>query len=205
MNLFKSIDYRPNAHTNRGHFVLYILLILFYIGHNKTEAQTPIRPYTALLFAGDAAFVYYGPSLMIGADFLVHEKYDISVHAQFFSNRNSDGKFSTESFAVLYQRYFFGDARRFYIGIGLSLQHTELIYFRDEFSYDRVIITGAYRLGYTFYTRKLAICPEIDATGPYSYSTTGYGETRDLFTLPSIGFRIYRRDRDASGRRSSGF
>lgn len=198
------IEPKRNAHTKRGHFVFRILIILFFIWHNEAQAQTPIRPYTAALFAGDGAFVYYGPSLMIGADFIMHEKYDLSVHAQFFSNRNSDGKFSTESLALMYQRYFLGNARRFYVGIGLSLQHTEKIYFRDEFSFDRVIVTGAYRIGYTFHTKKMAICPEIDATGPYSYSTPGYGKTIEHLTLPSIGIRFYRRDRDASGRRVKG-
>lgn len=154
------------------------------------SSQLPWRPYFAVYYSGDAQMIFTGTSFQLGVDVYLSDRALISPYLHYFEADALQGVHKLGTFTLLYQRNFgVGIPKRFYMAAGLALQ-----YRYDERYYwygyqDRLLTLPAYRLGYRIHLRKMVICPELSATGPYIYNR---GKSTELFTLPSVGVRVFR-------------
>jgi hypothetical protein len=182
---------------------LFFFKTAFFVGLlcfllTSSFAQIQSRTYLGLYFTGDGAMEYIGPSFMLGSDFQVTKKTTISPYVHHFATRNSWGKLTAWTLAVLYQRNFGkGEIKRMYFGIGPAAQHRIKFNEYHPEGEEHTYITLAYRLGYAFHFKDVVMCTELSPTGPYSYRGSsvyngqkhGWSVTESL-TFPSVGFRF---------------
>ncbi|MBL6446659.1 hypothetical protein JMN32_10075 [Fulvivirga sp. 29W222] len=163
--------------------VFFFLLIIF---SGSLGAQSKWNNYLGFYFTGDAQMYYTGLSVQLGSEFHLKHHLSISPYIHYFNNDKGDDSFEVLSAAVLLQ-WNFGKKKRLYVASGLAFQRAveEDVFYTDTI--DRSIFLPAYRFGHEVPIKGIVLCPEICLTGPYYYY-----QTTELFTLPSIGFRIYR-------------
>ena len=157
------------------------LSILFFGLSLSVQSQT--NRYVGVYFTGDAQMYYIGPSILVGSDFRINERFNACLYGQYFEKDFGDHGFQTWSLAALGQINL-GKRKRFYLAVGLAWQRAIEDYFNDD-EINRSILIPAYRAGYHIISKKFILSPEINLTGPYSYR-----QTTEIFTLPSIGTRL---------------
>ncbi|GAA0892884.1 hypothetical protein GCM10009122_25630 [Fulvivirga kasyanovii] len=163
-----------------------VFLFLLIVFSGSLGAQSKWNNYLGFYFTGDAEMYYTGISVQLGSEFHLKHHLSISPYIHYFSNDKGDHSFEALSAAVLLQ-WNFGKKKRLYVASGLAFQRAveEDNFYTDTI--DRSIFLPAYRFGHEIPINRTVLCPEICLTGPYHS-----GHTTELFTLPSIGIRLYR-------------
>jgi len=188
-----------------------IYLAIFCLsGFLVSGAQTKWYPYAGLHGSMDAEGFYVGPSFQVGTDYAVRKKLALTAYLHYFPKSvkgyyeggYEQGRFRCLTLAVMAQKRVFNKGERgWFVAGGMAFQHA-----KDDYVYDdpynnddwedhsnRFLVTGAFRFGYNFPLKNMAMAFEINGTGPY-ISKVGpapyYNQSIEILTQLSLGFRI---------------
>lgn len=177
----------------------------FIINSLVSVAQSKWKPYVGLHGSMDAGGYFVGPSVMVGTDYLVGEKLALSTYFHLFADKLDDtfpdgsfqkGEYRSYILAFMLQKQLAKSyAKGLNVAGGFALQRTtdEYITSFDEGSEKLNMVVAAFRFGYKFPIKKIALNVEINAVGPY-VSKVGpapyYEQNIKLLTQLSLGTRV---------------
>lgn len=128
---------------------------------------------------------YHGISIAMGTDIEINSRVTVSPYGQYFGKNFGDHSFSVWTVGIPIQ-FFMGEKKRFFLGFGPALQRAleKDVLYPDVI--DRLVVLPMYRIGSYMNMGNMVLCAEFTATGPYVEQFT-----TELFTLPSLGIRLF--------------
>jgi hypothetical protein len=153
----------------------------------------------------DGGAYFIAPSLMVGADYLLRDKFSACSYFHAFKGRLYDvypngsidqGKYQSYLLAILLQRHLSQSIKKgMFLAGGAAMQRTINDYIIDNVAgvEKRMILVGALRVGYKFPIKQKSLTVELNGVGPYIGKVgppPDNAQTIEVLTQLSLGSRF---------------